>query len=127
MGLKDLLARAQAASGGLRGGGAPPGGDMMPPEEMPMDDPMAGAGAPPGEAPPEMGEPGNLDTALAGIEAAIETLPPEAQEEIRNHINAIRDIAAGGEAEEEPPMDPAMPEAPIEEPPSPKSSETQIP
>lgn len=125
MGLKDLLARATAAGGGMRGGGAPPPmGPEGAPEEMPPEM-MAEEGAPPPDE--GMGEPGDLDTALAGIESAIAELSPEAQEEIRSHINAIRDIAAGGEGEAAPEEMPPAPEAPIEEPPAPKSSESQIP
>lgn len=67
------------------GGGAPPPGDM------PMDE-----GMPPQGPEEEMAEggPQDLDTALGGVENALEGLPPEAGEEIRIHLNAIREIAA---------------------------------
>jgi len=131
-GLKDLLARAQAATGGMRGGGGmpppPPGEDPAMAEEppMPMDEMTADEGAMP-PMPEEMG-PGDLDSVLAGIEPAIADLSPEAQEEIRSHINAIRDIAAGGEEAAEPPMPEGEmpPEEPVQEPPTPKSSESQL-
>ena len=63
-------------------------------------------GAPPG--------PPDLDTALGGVEGALEGMPPETAEEIRVHLNAIREIAAQGSApmapaEEVPPGSEAMP------------------
>lgn len=72
---------------GAAGGGAPPpGGDMMPPD----------AGMPPQGPDEEMaeGQPQDLDTALGGVENALDGLPPEAADEIRVHLNAIKEIAA---------------------------------
>lgn len=63
----------------LLGGGASP--EPMPDEGAPM---------------PEEGGAPDLDTALAGVEGALEGMPPEAAEEIRTHLNAIREIAAQG-------------------------------
>lgn len=82
----DLMALLGAAGGG-------------PPPEMPDE------GAPPeaGGMPPE---PMDLEGALAGVDSALQGMPPEQAEEIRVHLNAIRDIAAGG-AGGAPPMDAA--------------------
>jgi hypothetical protein len=60
------------------------------------------AGVP--SAGPEMAPPqpdADIDTALAGIEGAIQGYSKEAQTEIRTHLEAIRTIASteGGEAE----------------------------
>lgn len=76
----------------LLGGGASP--EPMPDEGAPM--------------PPDAGGAPDLDTALAGVEGALEGMPPEAAEEIRTHLNAIREIAAqgGGAPPEAMPMDP---------------------
>jgi len=84
-------------------GGGPPG-------EVPMEEglPPEGEGAPPAEP--------DLDTALGGVEAALGGIPEEAAEEIRTHLNAIREIAArsgGGSPmmpEEAPPTSPAPPQ-----------------
>ena len=94
----------------LLGGGMP--GEMpaeegaMPPEGMP----------PEGEMPPEAGmeepQPMDLESALGGVETALEGLAPEAAEEIRTHLNAIREIAAtgaGAPPEEMSPMEGAPP------------------
>ncbi len=93
-----------AALLGGAAGGPPPGEEPMP-EEMPVDE-MGGMGAPP--------EPADLDTALGGVEAALEGLVPEAAEEIRTHLNAIREIAAKtGMEQQVPAEEPApAPEAP---------------
>jgi hypothetical protein len=81
----------------------PPGEEPMP-AEMPVEE---GGGAPPAA---------DLDSALGGIEASLEGMPPEAAEEIRTHLNAIREIAAQAGTQQAPPMmeegAPPMPEAP---------------
>lgn len=87
----------------LGGAGAPPGGEEPMPEEMPVDE-MGGM-------PPE---PMDLESSLAGVEGALEGLAPEAAEEIRTHLNAIREIAAqAGTQQQAPPEEaPPSPEAP---------------
>ena len=102
-GLGDIIARAQAAQGALREGGAPPEAGL-PPEE---------------EAAPVV----DLESALSGVEAALEEMNPTDAEEARTHLNAIREIAsraepaaepeaapdvAGGEGEGVPPAGPDM-------------------
>ena len=73
------------------------------PEEAPMEEapPEEGGGPPPME---EAGPP-DLDTALGGVEGALEGMPPEVAEEIRVHLNAIRELAAQGAPPMEPPME----------------------
>ena len=89
----------------------PPEEGAMPPQvEMPMEEPMPM----PGEEEMEAPQPPDLETALGGVETALEGLAPEAAEEIRTHLNAIREIAAsGGESPmpmgEPPPMEGAPP------------------
>lgn len=106
-------------------GGAPPdlasllGGAMpgeMPAEEgaLPPQAPMPGEEGMPGEGEMEPPQPPDLETALGGVETALEGLPPESAEEIRTHLNAIREIAASGGAGampmgEPPPMEGATP------------------
>lgn len=120
----DYGMRGQAAMRLMKGGkGKPPEEDELglppeegaPPEEPAMDlASLLGGGAPgPAEAPAEEMpvEPGaeeppappDLDTALAGVEASLEGMPPETAEEIRTHLNAIRELAASGGGA--PPMD----------------------
>jgi len=139
---KDFGMRGEAAmrliKGGKKGGpppeedlGLPPEDAGMPPEEggapdlasllgggMPGEMPSEeGAMPPEGEMPPEAGmeappEPVDLESALGGVETALEGLAPEAAEEIRTHLNAIREIAAtgaGAPPEEMPPMEGAPP------------------
>jgi hypothetical protein len=81
-GMGDMMARAQAAQGMMREGAGM--GEELPPEAM-----MPEEAAP--EAPAM-----DLESALAGVEAAIEGEAPEKAEEIRTHLNAIREIAGGG-------------------------------
>ena len=91
-----------AALLGGAAGGAPPGGEEPMPEEMPVDEM---GGMPPG--------PADLDTALGGVEGALEGMPPEAAEEIRTHLNAIREIAAKAGTQQAPPEEAQpTPEAP---------------
>lgn len=106
--MQDMMARAQAA-GGMLGQGEPP-----PP-------PMPEAGGMPPEAegaPPAM----DLEGALAGVEAALEGMPPEMAEEARSHVNAIREIASKDvgpamAAEAEPPPGPEGGAEPLPEEP----------
>lgn len=99
-GLNDLAARSMAANSAMGGGQIDP--SMVAPEEM--DAPEA----------PEM----DIEGALAGVEAALETVSPEAAEQAREHINAIREIVtaqpSGGEGEEMPADVQAGPEPPKE-------------
>ena len=70
----------------------------------PEADPLAGLdmGAPAG---------GDIEGAIAGLESALASLPPEAQEEIRAHVEAIREIASRS-AEAPPPEAAGMPGLP---------------
>lgn len=135
-GFSDMLLRS-AAAGRLKrgkGGAPPPPEEELPPQgaEMP---PEAGAemGAPPAELPPELmaggleggavspmeaEAPPDIEGALAGVEAALGEMPPEQAEEVRVHLNAIRDIVAGGVA---PPAEEVAPEVPA---PGPESGMT---
>ena len=92
-GLGDMLARAQADQGMMRGGeeGAPP--------EMGMEEELAPEAAPV-----------DIEGALGGVEAAIEAWNPQDAEEARTHVNAIREIAARASEAGEP-----EPEMPAEE------------
>ena len=74
--MDDLLARGAAAEGMMQGDMGPPSPEQT--AEMPDD-----AGAM------------DLEGALAALDQAISTLPPDKQEEARNHMNAIREIASG--------------------------------
>ena len=78
MAMRDLLARADAANAGLR--------------EAPLEDSELPAvleeGTP--KAP-------DLETAIAGVESAVEGMDLDKAEKIRTHLNAIRDIAMEGE------------------------------
>lgn len=98
----DMLLRSEAAGKMKRKGGPPP----PPPEELELP-PEAMEGeeggmppVPPGAEmmPPEDGggEGDEIEVALAGVESALGGLPPEAQEEARMHLNAIRELASGG-------------------------------
>ncbi len=92
-GLGDMLARAQAAQGMMRGGG----------EEAPIDPALDEA---PMEAPAA-----DIEGALGGVESAIEAWNPADAEEARTHVNAIREIAARADAgapEPEMPVDEGM-------------------
>lgn len=79
--LSDLLARQSAAGGMMREApnpeaGAPPEAGL--PEEMAMPETEPGA---------------EVENALGMLEAAIQAMDPALQEEIRTHVNAIREIA----------------------------------
>lgn len=106
------------------GGGMPPpdmGGGMPPPDMgagaggLPPDIMAAlGGGAPPG-APGGAGETPDVEGALLSLEAAIATLPPDQQEEVRAHVEAIREITMNAGAEPGAPAGPMEnPEAPME-------------
>lgn len=101
--------------------GLPPEDAAASPEGAPMDLAALLGGGAPGEAPMEEGPlppegaggpegPADLDTALGGVEAALAGVPEEDAEEIRNHLNAIREIAArSGGGAPMPPDEGAMP------------------
>lgn len=135
--LSDLLARSKAAKGSQKE--LPP----MPEEEMPVEEPMpeeapvsepmpeAGGGE---EMPPPMPEdapmpeeaaagPDDVDMWLANGETFVEGLDPEIQEEVRTHLNAIRDLIGSGGTPEEgaPPEEAPEPELPM--PPDAKAPE----
>ena len=102
-GLGDMLARAQAAQGMMRGGE-----EGAPPPEMGMEEEL-------GAAPPAV----DIEGALGGVEAAIEAWAPPDAEEARTHVNAIREIAARAAEAGTP-----EPEMPAEEGGMPPSEET---
>lgn len=102
-GLDELMARGDAAGGMMRDSGGPGssmGGDQnsddMPPEAQPSDD---------------------LDGALAQVESVVEGMNPDVADQVREHLNAIRDIVAsagapkGGPDQMEPDGDEAPPAA----------------
>lgn len=103
-GLDDLMARSQAA-GGLMGG-------------MPeMSDPAA-LPSPTPESEPGMEAP-DVEQGLSIIEAHAESVDPATGDQIREHVNAIRELTANSApAEEMAPMPEEAPpmEAPPEEP-----------
>lgn len=100
--LSDLLARQNAAGGMMRETEAPEPG--LAPEEGIPEAPAAPAG-------------GGVEDALAMLETALEGMDPKMAEEIRTHVNAIREIASQdvgpAMAEQEPPAEEgAAPEEP---------------
>jgi hypothetical protein len=80
-GLDELMARGDAAGGMMRDGGMAPGGenDAPPPdiESQPSDD---------------------LDGALAQVESVVEGLNPDIADQVRDHLNAIRELVASAGA-----------------------------
>ena len=128
---KDYGQRGEAAMRLMKKGkppmeddlGLPPEDEAMPPEEgggdagglaallqgagsgAPAELPMEEAGGAPPMPEEGMGGPPDLDTALGGVESSLEGMPPETAEEIRVHINAIRELAAQGAPPMEPPME----------------------
>lgn len=82
-GLDELMARGDAAGGMMRDAGGPGssmGGEEnneMPPEAQPSDD---------------------LDGALAQVESVVEGMNPDVADQVREHLNAIRDIVASAGA-----------------------------
>ena len=71
------------------------GGEAPPMEEAPMEQEAALAGEEAGAM--------DLESALAGVDAALEGMGESTVREIRNHLEAIRDIASregGGEETE---------------------------
>lgn len=113
--------------------GAP--SDAPPVAEDPSGPPPAAAGPveglaegaeglPPGgpeEAPPPPDDGGgavDLDSALAGVEAALQGMPEDAAREIRTHLEAIKDIASQTQgamqpsgSDSEPPQDIPSPDS----------------
>ena len=82
------------------------GGEMAPPPEEAMGE--EGAALAGGEA-----EAMDLETALAGVDAALEGMGESTAKEIRTHLEAIRDIASrepGANPEDEMPEDAGMPQ-----------------
>lgn len=101
-GLDDLMARSQAA-GGLMGG-------------MPEADPAA-LPSPTPESEPEMEAP-DVEQGLSIIEAHAESVDPATGDQIREHVNAIRELTANSAPAGEPAMEEPLPEeAPMEAPP----------
>jgi len=108
--MMDRMARSQAAE------------DMMRGQEPAVDDAaaeeglagLAAAGPPPMEESeaPEAG----VESALAAVDAALESLPPEMAEEARLHVEAIREIAASQPKEEAPEAGEAPPPGGLEAP-----------
>lgn len=101
-GLDDLMARSQAA-GGMMGG-------------MPEADPSA-LPSPTPESEPGMEAP-DIEQGLSIIEGYADTVDPSTGDQIREHVNAIRELTANAApVEEGPAPDQAAPEAmPMEEP-----------
>jgi hypothetical protein len=89
---------------GPEAGGLPPG----PEGELP----------PGGELPPDMGAeaPMDIDSALSGLEIAVDSLPPDVAGGVREHVNAIRELISGGEGDEEIPDAEVPEEEPMPEP-----------
>jgi len=69
----------------------------------PPMDPMAMAGGAPPEAAPAPG--GDIESGIAMIEAALGGAPPDKAEEIRAHLNALREISSSMGAEAAPMTD----------------------
>lgn len=106
-GLGDLMARSQAAGGMMGAGGGEPA----------MDPSMMGAPAP--EMEPAAESP-DIESGLSIIEAFAESTDPATGDQLREHVNAIREIASNAAPMEEPPpgeesLPPTEP-APEEEP-----------
>lgn len=134
MAMDEFSARSSAASRLRKKKGKPSDVEGMdelglPPEdEMPVDEGAAppdlaallgGGGdmsAPPPEGemgmegmPPEAGADAggtDIEMALAGVDAALQGMPPQDAEEVRTHMNAIREIVARGASSGAPPMEP---------------------
>jgi len=86
--MKDAASMAALDSmmGGMGAGGAPP----MDPAAM--------------EAPPTEEMPGgDIESGIAMIEGALTGAPPDKAEEIRSHLNALREISASMGTEAAPP------------------------
>lgn len=76
--LGDLMARGEAAGGMMRDIPAgPPPTDTMETEET-----------------GEQAGTGDLDAALAQVESAVEGLNPDIADQVRDHLNAIRELVA---------------------------------
>jgi hypothetical protein len=74
---------------------------------------LGGGGGVPG-APGGAGETPDVEGALLSLEAAVATLPPDQQEEVRAHIEAIREITMNAGSEPMGPVQEASPEMPPE-------------
>lgn len=70
----------------------------MPAGMPPMDPSMMGG--PPPEAAPQGGD---IESGIAMIEGALAGAPPDKAEEIRSHLNALREINASIQGGEQPP------------------------
>ena len=105
-GLGDLMARSQAAQGMMS-----PGGDAIDPSAV-MPEPTA-------EGEPQEGAP-DIEAGASIIEAAADQMDPSAGDQVREHLNAIREIAANAapsqvpEMPAEPPADDGAPKPPAE-------------
>lgn len=87
-GLEDLMARSQAAGGMMGGMGAPP-------EELPGPTPETEPG---GEAP-------DVEAGLSMVEAYAEGIDPATGDQVREHVNAIRELTANAVPGDAPPPD----------------------
>jgi hypothetical protein len=119
-GYSDLSARGSAASGMKRGGDP-----SAPPDDL---DPSAPA-ADDQEAPPDSQEDVAMQAALDAIDQGAEVYGDQVAQEIRAHINCIRELVTQGEsgnAEDQPPDDgSAPPESPADQ--STQGMESQTP
>lgn len=135
--MEDFAPRSAAASRLRKGKKKPEEMDdlgLPPEDEMPVDEAggtppdlaalLGGAGDAASGMPPPEGEAGmegmpmeggqtDLEMALAGVDSALQGMAPEQAEEIRSHMNAIREIAAGAGASSEPSMEGGAAAAPI--------------
>jgi hypothetical protein len=75
------------------------------PGGMPPMDPAAMGMAPPAEEMPG----GDIESGIAMIEGALAGAPPDKAEEIRAHLNALREISATIGGEQAPPAEEPMP------------------
>ena len=108
MGLSDMMARGAAAQSLMNSApsGMPPAGPAM--DEAPM---------------PEDQEPPDINSALDEVEASLDGMDSSIAEEVRTHLNAIRelvsqDVGAGGappDASLDASIPPAEPSPPITE------------
>lgn len=100
-------------------------GDMPPMPDGMMDQTPAAppdAGAPPPGGPEGAPEAPDIDSALSGIEAAIQGYSEDSAREIRTHLEAIKDIASREEGSEKGREDILGPQDPNQAPPDMPSS-----
>jgi hypothetical protein len=98
-GYDDLSSRASAA-GSMKRGGDPMGGGDMAPDDAPMDEEQ-------GSTPDSQADIA-MQAALDAIDQGAEVYGDQVAQEIRSHINAIRELVSQGEAggeEDTPPAD----------------------